>query len=75
MKREDNHLEEIVPSEEEDKNYNGALRLIQSEDFTPEMAINYLYQWRSNSKLLEALLQKFYFFFKKGNLRQLPTTM
>jgi hypothetical protein len=33
-----------------------ALRLVASEEFTPEMAINYLFQWRNNHHLLTPLL-------------------
>ncbi len=39
-----------------DQHEHSALRLISSTEFTPEMAVIYLYQWRNKEKLIEPLL-------------------
>ena len=52
-----------------------ALRLIASEAFTQEMAINYLFQWRSNRPLLAHLLPRIQQLLKAGNYSLLPTAM
>lgn len=52
-----------------------ALRLIASEQFTQEMAINYLFQWRSSRPLLAHLLQRIDKFLKAGSYSLLPTAM
>jgi hypothetical protein len=44
--------------EKEEAKLELELRLIASEEFTQEMAINYLYQWRKNKILLEKLLNR-----------------
>ncbi len=38
--------------EKEDSKIESTLRLVRSEEFTPEMAINYLYHWRQKEQLL-----------------------
>lgn len=52
-----------------------ALRLIASEHFTQEMAINYLFQWRSNRTLLARLLPRVDQLLRAGNYSLLPTAM
>jgi hypothetical protein len=42
--------------EKEDSKIESTLRLVRSEEFTPEMAINYLYHWRQKEQLLSILL-------------------
>lgn len=52
-----------------------ALRLIAAEEFTQEMAINYLFQWRGNRALLAHLLPRIDGLLRAGNYSLLPTAM
>lgn len=59
----------------EESKIESTLRLVKSEQFTPEMAINYLFHWRTNEQLLPVLLERILEFFKAGNDHLLPTAM
>jgi hypothetical protein len=52
--------ETSTQSSEEERNFQSNLRLIGSEQLTPEMAVSYLFKWRADSRYIEPLLTRLY---------------
>jgi hypothetical protein len=67
--------ENSTQSSEDERNYLSNLRMIQSEHLTPEMAVNYLFQWRADSKYIEPLLSRLYELCLKVSVHYIPTIM
>lgn len=51
------------------------MRLITSENLTIEMAIIYLYEWRNNLQLVQALLERIIHFDQGKAIHFIPTMM
>lgn len=71
----DNNHEGSTQSSEDERHYQSNLRMIQSEHLTPEIAVNYLYKWRSDSKYIEPLLNRLFDLCLKESVHYIPTIM
>jgi hypothetical protein len=49
--------------------------MILSDHLTPEMAVNYLYQWRTDSKYIAPLLDRLHSLCLKSSVHYIPTIM
>jgi hypothetical protein len=50
--------EEVTAETDEDRKNDSIVRLINSEQLTVEMAVNYLYSYRKNLKITSLLLER-----------------
>lgn len=71
----DNNQESSTQSSEEERIFLSNLRMIQSEQFTPEIAVNYLYKWRMNSKYIAPLLNRLFDLCLRESINYIPTIM
>lgn len=62
-------------SSEDERHYASFLRMIKSENLTPEMAINYLFEYRTNLKLLSLILNRIREFCSQHYMRYVPVTV
>ena len=56
----DNNQEASTQTSEDDRVFNSNMRMIQSQHLTPEIAVNYLYKWRTDSKYIQPLLTRLF---------------
>lgn len=62
-------------SAETDPHITSEMRLITSENLTIEMAVIYLYEWRNNLDLVQALLERIIQFDHGKAIHFIPTMM
>lgn len=67
--------ETSTQSSEDERSYQSNLRMIQSDQLTPEMAVNYLYKWRTDSKYIAPLLNRLYELCIRASVQYVPTIM
>jgi len=71
----ENKNETSTQSSEDERAFQSIIRMIQSVHLTPEMAVNYLFKWRSDSKYIEPLLDRLYSLCLKVSVHYIPTIM
>jgi hypothetical protein len=71
----DNNQESSTQSSEDERMFLSNLRMMQSEQFTPEIAVNYLYKWRGNSKYTAPLLNRLFDLCLRESVNYIPTIM
>lgn len=67
--------ENSTQSSEDERAYQSNLSLIRSEHLTHEMAVNYLFKWKGNSRYIEPLLDRLFEMCAANGLHYLPTIM
>jgi hypothetical protein len=71
----DNNQESSTQSSEDERVFLSNMRMIHSEQLTPEMAVYYLYRWRSDSKYIEPLLGRLFDLCLRESVNYIPTIM
>lgn len=67
--------QETSASTDEDRKNDSIAKFLRSENLTLEMALNYLYMYRKNSKLTSLLLDKLKHFCLVESVHYIPTIM
>jgi hypothetical protein len=65
----------MTASTDEDRKNDSIVRLINSEQLTLEMAVNYLFEYRKNLKITSLLLERLKHFCLTSSSYCIPTIM
>lgn len=71
----DNYHESSTQSSEDERAFQSNIRMIQSEQFTPQIAVNYLFKWRFDSKYIQILLNRLFELCLRESMHYIPTIM
>ena len=73
--RHNKQEEQSTVSTEEERVNDSLIRMINSEQLTLEMAVNYLFHWRKSSKITGLLLERIQQFCLKKSVHFIPSIM